>query len=94
MIVKILGALDIFVALCFWIFGVFHLSFLGGLILVLGFFLLVKGIAFAVTLNVVSIIDIICAFIIIGSTSMSMPIVVVIIVSLFLIQKGIFSMLS
>ena len=94
MIVKILGALDIFAALCFWIFGVFHLNMLSGLILVLGFFLLVKGIAFAVTLNLMSIIDIICAFIIIGSTSMSMPLVIVIIVSLFLLQKGIFSMLG
>ena len=94
MIVKILGTLDVFVAICFWIFGVFHLSFLSGFILVLGFFLLVKGIAFAATLNIVSIIDIVCAFIIIGSTSMIMPVVIVIIVSLFLLQKGIFSMLS
>ena len=94
MIVKILGVLDVFVAICFWIFGVFHLHMLSGFILVLGFFLLVKGIAFAATLNIVSMIDIICAFIIIGSTSMSMPIVIVIIVSLFLLQKGIFSMLG
>lgn len=94
MIVKILGILDIFVALCFWIFGIFHLSILGSFILILGFFLLVKGIVFATTLNIVSIIDIICSLIIIGSTSMSMPIVVVIIVSLFLVQKGVFSLIS
>jgi len=94
MIVKILGALDVFIAIIFWIFGVFHLHFLAGFILVLGFFLLIKGIAFAATLNIVSVIDIICAFVIIGSTSMAMPLFVVIIVSLFLLQKGIFSMLG
>jgi hypothetical protein len=94
MIVKILGVLDIFVAICFWIFGIFHLSFMSSFILILGFYLLIKGIAFATTLNVVSIIDIVCALIIIGSNSYPMPIVVVIIVSLFILQKGIFSLLS
>jgi len=94
MILKILGALDIFTAICFWIFGIFHPSFISSFILVLGFYLLIKGIAFATTLNIVSVIDIVCALIIIGSTSYSMPIVVVIIVSLFILQKGIFSMLS
>ncbi len=94
MIVKLLGVLDIFVAICFWIFGVFHLSFMSGFILVLGLFLLVKGIAFVVSLNIVSAIDIICAIIIIAATSMVMPKIAVIIVSLFLLQKGIFSMLS
>jgi hypothetical protein len=94
MILKLLGGLDILIAILFWIFGVFHLNILSSLILILGFFLLVKGIAFATTLNTVSIIDIIASLIIIGSTSYSMPIIVVIIVSLFLLQKGIFSMLS
>jgi hypothetical protein len=94
MIVKLLGALDLFIALCFWVFGVFHLNFLGSFILILGFFLLIKGIVFATTLNIVSIIDIVCALIILGSVSMTMPIFIVIIVSLFLVQKGVFSMLS
>ena len=42
MIVKWLGILDIFIAVCFWIFGVFHLNIMAGFILVLGFFLLVN----------------------------------------------------
>ena len=94
MILKVLGALDIFTAICFWIFGIFHLSFISNLILILGFYILIKGIAFATTLNLVSIIDVVCGFIMIGSTSYSMPIVLVIIVSLFILQKGIFSMMS
>lgn len=94
MIVKILGTLDILVALSFWVFGIFHISVMAGFILALGFFLLIKGIAFATTLNITSIIDVICALIIMAATSIVMPKVVVIIVSLFLLQKGIFSMLG
>lgn len=94
MIVKILGVLDILVAISFWIFGIFHLSFMSTFILILGFYLLIKGIAFATTLNIVSVIDIVCSLIIIGSTTYFMPIVVVIIVSLFILQKGIFSLLT
>ncbi len=94
LIVKILGALDILVALVFWLFGIFRLDFLSGFIMILGFILLIKGIAFAATLNWVSVIDIICSIIIIGSTSMIMPKWVIVILSLFLLQKGIFSMLG
>ncbi len=94
MIVKVLGALDILVALSFWVFEIFHINVMAGFILVLGFFLLIKGIAFATTLNITSILDIICALIIMASTSMVMPRVVVIILSLFLLQKGIFSILG
>ena len=41
---KILGALDTLVALVFWLFGIFHLDFISGFIMVLGFYLLIKGI--------------------------------------------------
>ena len=95
MIIKILGILDIFVGICFWLFGIFHIlpdSF----ILILGLFLLAKGIIFVTSLNVVSVLDIISAGIIISATAAEivMPNLVVIIVTLFLLQKGIFSMLS
>lgn len=93
MILKILGTLDIFVALVFWLFGIFHIvneSF----VLILGLFLLAKGIAFISGLSIGSILDIISAGIIIVSTGMEMPKIVVIIVSLFLLQKGVFSWLS
>lgn len=94
MIVKVLGALDIFVALVFWIFGIFHLGFLSGFVLILGFFLLVKGVAFAISLNAVSVLDIVSALIIISATSFVLPKIIVIIVALFLLQKGVFSMMS
>lgn len=95
MIIKILGIIDIFVGMCFWLFGIFHLlpeSF----ILILGLFLLVKGIVFITGLSIVSFLDILSSIIIIiaSASEVTMPNIVVIIITLFLLQKGIFSMLS
>jgi hypothetical protein len=93
MILKILGTLDIFVAIVFWLFGIFNIipkSF----VLVLGLFLLVKGIAFIAGLSIVSFLDIAAAIIIITSTGVVIPKIAVIIVTLFLLQKGIFSMMG
>ena len=93
MIIKILGILDIFVAACFWIFGI--LGWIpSSFVLVLGLFLLVKGIVFITGFAVGSILDIASAIIIISATSIEMPNLVVILVTLFLLQKGIFSMVS
>jgi hypothetical protein len=94
MIVKILGVLDIFVALVFWLFGMFELSVMTGFILVLGLFLLAKGLVFAASFNLISVLDILSGIIIIAATGFAMPKVIVIIVSLFLLQKGIFSLVS
>ena len=95
MILKLLGIIDIFVGICFWLFGIFHIlpeSF----ILILGLFLLAKGVIFVTGLSIVSILDIISSIIIIttSSSEIVMPKIVVIIITLFLLQKGIFSMLS
>lgn len=94
MIVKILGLLDIFVGLLFWIMGVFNVDSLQGLVLILGLFLLMKGVAFAVTLDVISVLDIVMSLIVIVGCSVDLPIFIVVIISLFLIQKGVFSMLG
>jgi len=93
MIIKILGILDIFVGICFWLFGIFHVI-PSSFILILGLYLLAKGIAFITGLSFISLLDIVSSFIIIASTSNTMPQVVVILVSLFLLQKGVFSLLS
>ena len=95
MIVKILGILDIFIGICFWLFGIFHIIS-SKFILVLGFFLLVKGIIFVTSLNIVSVLDIISSLIIItaSASEIVMPNIVVIIVTLFLLQKGILSMFN
>ena len=93
MLVKLLGILDIFIAVVFWIFGVFHVI-PGKFLTVLGIILLVKGVIFIIGLSVASIIDIACALIIIIAGSVTVPHVMIVLVSLFLVQKGIFSLLS
>lgn len=94
MIIKILGILDIFIALCFWIFGIFNIQMMSGFILVLGLFLLAKGIVFITGMSIMSVLDIISSFIIIYSSSAEVNFIIVIILSLFLLQKGIFSLIS
>jgi len=93
MIIKLLGALDIFIGICFWIFGIFGLipeSF----ILILGLFLVAKGIVFITGLSIISFLDIISGIVIVVGSSVVLPKVVVIIISLFLFQKGVFSLVS
>lgn len=94
MIIKFLGILDIFIAICFWIFGIFNLQIMSGFILVLGLFLLAKGIIFITGLSFASFFDILCAIIIIIASSFAMPKIIVILASIFLIQKGVFSLVS
>lgn len=94
MILKVLGILDIFIGICFWIFGIFQISFLNQFIFILGILLLIKGVIFMTQLSLASILDIVAALIIISSASVIMPKIVIIIIGLFLLQKGIFSLLS
>ncbi len=90
--IKLLGILDIATAILFWMFIVFNASSLSGIILLLGLFLLVKGIAFSANLDITSIFDIASAVIILIASSREIHIIFVIAVCLFLFQKGIFSL--
>ncbi len=92
MILKLFGILDIFIAVCFWIFGVFGFDIMRGFILILGLILLVKGIIFIMGFSISSFLDIICSLIIIGSVSVGMHMIIVFIVAIYLIQKGVFSL--
>lgn len=92
MLVKILGVLDIFIAVFFWLFGIF--GFLPeGFILILGLILMVKGLVFLIGLSIISFLDIFVGIIIIIASSVVLPKFIVIIVALFLLQKGILSLL-
>lgn len=93
MIIKLLGILDIFIAICFWIFGIFG-WISNSFILLLGLFLLVKGIVFITGLSFASILDILASVIIILGSSYELPNIAIIIISLFLLQKGIMSLLN
>ena len=91
MIVKALGILDVFIAVCFWIFGVFGFDIMKGFILILGLILLVKGIIFIMGFSISSFLDIVCALVIIASVSVNVHMIIVFIVAIYLLQKGIFS---
>lgn len=93
MLIKLLGILDIFIAVCFWIFAVFEIL-PGNFIMALGIILLIKGIIFIIGFSVASILDIVCALIIIIASAIEVPHVVNIATALFLVQKGIFSLVS
>ena len=94
MIIKILGLLDILAGLTFWIFGVFGVGSLSGLVLLLGFLLLGKGAIFLISLDIVSLFDVVFGLIMIVGISYDVPVFVFVIVGLFLIQKGVFSLVG
>ena len=93
MIIKLLGILDIFIAIVFWLFGMFHII-PSQFILLLGMVLLVKGIIFITGLSITSFLDIICALLIITATAVTFPTLVVALITLFLLQKGAFSLMN
>jgi len=92
MIIKLLGLIDVFAGISFWLFGVFGV--MEEFLLLLGLILLCKGVVFGMGGDFISILDIIFGLIIIIGISIKLPIVIIIVVSLFLLQKGIFSLLG
>ena len=93
MILKILGALDILSAMLLWLGHFFHIIPQNIMILI-AFYLLIKGVVFLISADIASILDIICAGIIFLSFQVSMPGFVMILATLFLLQKGILSWMS
>lgn len=95
MIVKILGIIDILTGLLFWMFGIFGVGN-KEFVLLLGMIVLIKGVVFIVGGDVISVLDIISGGIVMlsGSPGSGVPKIIVIIVSLFLLQKGGFSLVS
>ena len=98
MIVRIIGAIDFVVGLVFWLFGFLQYYninvFPTEILAVLGTILLIKGIIFAIGLDIMSFLDIICGVIIIVAATTVLPTWIIYIVSIFLLQKGFFSLLG
>jgi hypothetical protein len=92
MIIKLLGILDIIAALLFWLFGFFHII-PQSLIILVGVYLLAKGILFVVSFDIASMTDIIAACLILASLSFAMPKILIAIITIYLIQKGVLSLL-
>ena len=93
MIIKILGVLDILAGLIFWIFAFFGII-PNSLLVLFAFYLLVKGAVFLFSKDIASIIDVGIAFTIFLSLSFVVPKFIIIIISLYLIQKGVLSLIS
>ncbi len=93
MIVKFLGGLDILSALAFWFFFFFNII-PEKIIILVAFYLLVKGVFFLISRDIASLLDIISSGIIFLSLNYAIPSFVAILTSLFLLQKGILSLLS
>jgi len=93
MLVKILGIIDILAGILFWIFFFFHII-PQNVILLFAIFLLAKGAIFLASSDIASIIDIACAGIILVSLNLALPGFIIILISLFLLQKGVLSLLA
>lgn len=92
-LVKIMGIVDLLAAVLFWIFAFFGIIPKSGIMLI-AFYLLIKGAVFLISADVASILDIVCSLLIFIALSFSLPKILVFIVVLFLLQKGFFSLVS
>ena len=91
MIVKILGLLDILTAISFWLHSFYNIIPES----VIGFFallILIKGIFFIISEQFASVGDIFSSLIVFLSLYMALPAFIVIIITLYLLEKGVFSM--
>ncbi len=93
MIVKILGILDIIAGFSFWLNGFFHL-FPDSFMMAIVIYLIVKGVLFIISKDIASVLDIISGIVIYLSLNVVLPGFVIIIVTFFLLQKGIFSLIA
>lgn len=90
-IVKILGIIDICAALFFWLFSFFGIF--SGTAAVFAFILLIKGVFFMLSADLASIVDVVLSLIIFLSLYLPLPKFIVVVITLYLLGKGIMSLL-
>lgn len=93
MLVKVLGIADLLTAL------VFFTSSIAGfipdkLVLIVGLYILIKGIIFILIFDFASFIDVTAGIVILFSLAYNVHMIIIAIVALYLIQKGIISLMS
>jgi hypothetical protein len=96
MLLKILGIADLIVALIVFVNTYFFrlFSFPHAFIIAAGTYLLIKGILFAIVLDFTSFIDILAGIIILSTLGLAVPHMIMAIVFIYLLQKGIISLVS
>ena len=93
MIVKILGIFDLLAAVFFWVFA-FYGIIPGSIVLFFAVYLIIKGTIFVITMEAIaSGLDIISGLVLFFSLQFALPNFIIVIVTLYLIQKGVFSLL-
>lgn len=88
---KLLGTIDFAVGILFVIFIIFHLTGWTQFITVLGILLLVKGIVSSPEVTLISALDILAAIMVLVASSFHIHVFFIILVSGYLIIKGIIS---
>jgi len=93
MLLKLLGVIDILSAIVFWLF--YNLNVLPlVLVLILGVFLMLKGIYFStLSKSVSSALDILVGLVVVSFSTIGLPVILVLLLSLYLLQKGVVSLL-
>ena len=97
MMIKTLGILDLLSALLFFInnaFANFSRFLPSKFLWFAALYLITKGLIFLLSADIASIIDIACGGVIILSIFFALPKLIVVLITLFLVQKGVFSLLS
>ena len=89
----ILGILDLISALILGLKFVFS-SFPDKIVIIAAIYLIVKGALFLMSKDFASIIDIFCGIVLIFSAFMIIPFPIFALTLVFLVQKGIFSLIS
>jgi len=92
MIIKILGSIDLLSATIFCLFITFNIF--QPLILIISLYLIVKGAFFLISKDIASALDVGSGIIMITSTAYALPFLIQLFVILYLLQKGIFSLIS
>lgn len=90
----ILGIVDLFIAGVFALKLIFNFAFLDNVLLSAGIYLLIKGAIFLIGMDFASVLDVLSGIVLILASFFNIPPVIGIIVIVFLVQKGIFSLVS
>jgi hypothetical protein len=93
MIIKIFGILDLIAAIIFGLSHYFHFIPRTMTFIIAGY-LIVKGAIFLLSKDIASLIDVGCGLVILLSIFLSISHLLFIITLIFLVQKGIFSLVS
>ena len=96
MLIKLFGVLDLLIGIIFVFNYLFNKSgfFSKNLVIFAGLILLIKGLIFILTLDIASILDIISGGIVILSAFVILTPLLFTVISFFILQKGIISLIS